>query len=104
MKRFFLFIGNLAACIVENFKTLTGLWRATALQNSFDKVSDEIKPHRVQNIALKEKKFRRNRLEFQPSFIVKLLFISFAIESVFWGTKQIFLVTGNLFVICLDEQ
>ena len=33
MKRFFLFIGNLAF-IVENFSTLAGLWRAAALQNS----------------------------------------------------------------------
>ena len=61
MKRFFLFIGNLAF-IVENVSTLDGLWRVAALQNKliaggvncsgqiislrrFDKVSDEIKPH-----------------------------------------------------------
>ena len=43
-----------------------------------DKVSDEIKPHNIQNITyvtVKNKKFRSNRLEFQPSFNVKLLFI-----------------------------
>ena len=44
----------------------------------FDKVSDEIKPHNVQifHSAIKNKKFHSNRLEFQPSFVVKLLFIT----------------------------
>ena len=46
---------------------------------AFDKVSDETKPHNIPNlsITIKNKKFRVNRLEFQPSFIVKLLYYSF---------------------------
>ena len=44
----------------------------------FDKVSVEEKPHNVQNfnLTLKSKKFRSSRWEFEPSFIVKLLFIT----------------------------
>ena len=57
MKRFFLFIGNLAACIVENVSTLAeeqplcktySRWSELFRTNHFwcfDKVSDEIKPH-----------------------------------------------------------
>ena len=57
MKRFFLFIGNLAACIVENVSTLAeeqplcktyNRWSELFRTNHFwrfDKVSDEIKPH-----------------------------------------------------------
>ena len=44
----------------------------------FDKVSDEIKPHNVQNLTYKEQEIPQQSLtlEFQPSFIVKLLFIT----------------------------
>ena len=42
----------------------------------FDKVSDEIKPQNVKILTIKNKKFRSSRLEFQPSFIVKPLFIT----------------------------
>ena len=44
----------------------------------FDKVSDEIKPHNDQNLTYKEQEIPQQSLslEFQPSFIVKLLFIT----------------------------
>ena len=44
----------------------------------FDKVLDEIKPHNVQNLTYKEQEIPQQSLtlEFQPSFIVKLLFIT----------------------------
>ena len=53
MKRFFLFIGNLAPCIVENvsFRFLCKThsrrseWFRTNHFSRFDKVSDKIKPH-----------------------------------------------------------
>ena len=60
MKRFFLFIGNLTACIVENFSTPAGLWKKQLIAGGvncsgkiislrqFDKVSDEIKPYKAQ--------------------------------------------------------
>ena len=45
----------------------------------FGKVLDEMKPHNVPHLLdLKnKKKFRSNRSEFQPSFLVKLLYNSF---------------------------
>ena len=62
MKRLFLFIGNLAACIVENVSTRaeeqqlckpysrrSELFRTNHFWR-FDKVSDEIKPHKKQEI------------------------------------------------------
>ena len=49
----------------------------------FDKVSDEIKP---QN---KNKKFRKNRSEFQPSFIINLFITVFTVawKVFYWITK-----------------
>ena len=59
------------------------------------------------NLTVNNKKFRSNRLEFQPSFIVKLLFITVlqsrgACFSTFREQSKFF-KSGNLFVIYLDK-
>ena len=54
------------------------------------------------SLNCKDKKFRSNRLEFQPSFIVKLLFIT-VLESrgACFREQSKFLKSGNLFVISI---
>ena len=53
---------------------------------------------------MKNKKFRSNRLEFQPSFIVKLLFITvLQSRGACFREHSNFFKSGNLFVIYLDE-
>ena len=53
---------------------------------------------------MKNKKFRSNRLEFQPSFIVKLLFITvLQSHGACFREQSNFFKSGNLFVIYLDE-
>ena len=73
----------------------------------FARVSDEIKPHNVKknfNSAIKKKKFRSNRLEFQPSFIVKLLFITvLQSRGACFREQSSFFKSGNLFAFYLDE-
>ena len=59
------------------------------------------------NLTVNNKKFRSNRLEFQPSFIVKLLFITVlqsrgACFRTFREQSKFF-KSGNLFVIYLDK-
>ena len=72
----------------------------------FDKVSDEIKPHNVKNFnsAIKNKKFGSDRLEFQPSFIVKFLFITvLQSRGACFREQSNFFKSGNLLVVNLDE-
>ena len=56
------------------------------------------------NLTVKKKKFRSNRLEFQPSFIVKLLFITvLQSRGACFREQSKFFKSGNLFVIYLDK-
>ena len=114
MKRFFLFIGNLAASIVENVSTQAErssrsaklvpggvncsgqtwhFWRV-------DKVSDEIKPHN------KKQEIPQQPLRVLTFFYRKLFYYSFCnrMERVLLENKVILEVwqsRGNLFVILL---
>ena len=56
------------------------------------------------SLNCKDKKFRSNRLEFQPSFIVKLLFITvLQSRGACFREKSKFFKSVNVFVIYLDE-
>ena len=56
------------------------------------------------NLTVNNKKFRSNRLEFQPSFIVKLLFITvLQSRGACFREQSKFFKSGNLFVIYLDK-
>ena len=53
---------------------------------------------------MKNQKFRSNRLEFQPSFVVKLLFITvLQSHGACFREQSKFFKSGNLFFIYLDE-
>ena len=112
-------IGNWAACIVVNVSTLAGLYLESSCSakliaggvncsgqiislRRFDKVSDEIKPHNVQNLTYKEQEIPQQSLtlEFQPSFIVKLLFITvLQWRGACFREQSKFFKYGNLFAI-----
>ena len=56
------------------------------------------------NLTVNNKKFRSNRLEFQPSFIVKLLFITvLQSRGACFREQSKFFKSGHLFVIYLDK-
>ena len=112
MKRFFLFIGNLAASIVENISTQaeeqplckTYTWPSKLFwTNHFwrvNKVSDEIKPHN------KKQEIPQQPLRVLTFFYRKLFYYSFCnrMERVLLENKVILEVwqsRGNLFVILL---
>ena len=112
MKRLFLFIGNLAACILENFSTLA-CWglaygeqplckthsrrskvsRTNHFFATFDKVSDEIKPPKVPNLTQQQK--TRNSAAIAQS--LKLL-LRFRVERVSFKEQSKFY--SSLLVIC----
>ena len=112
MKRFFLFIGNLAACIVENVSTQaeeqplckTYTRRSELFRtNHFwrvDKVSDEIKPHN------KKQEIPQQSLRVLTFFYRKPFLLQFCnrLERVLLENKvilQVWQSRGNLFVILL---
>ena len=56
------------------------------------------------SLNCKDKKFRSNRLEFQPSFIVKLLFFTvLQWRGACFREQSKFFKSGNLLVIYFDE-
>ena len=112
MKRFFLFIGNLAACIVENVSTQaeeqplckTYTRRSELFRtNHFwrvDKVSDEIKPHN------KKQEIPQQSLRVLTFFYRKPFLLQFCnrLERVLLENKvilQVWQSRGNLYVILL---
>ena len=112
MKRFFLFIGNLAASIVENVSTQaeeqplckTYTRRSELFRtNHFwrvDKVSDEIKPHN------KKQEIPQQSLRVLTFFYRKPFLLQFCnrLERVLLENKvilQVWQSRGNLFVILL---
>ena len=112
MKRFFLFIGNLAACIVENVLTRaeeqslckTYTRRSELFRtNHFwrvDKVSDEIKPHN------KKQEIPQQSLRVLTFFYRKPFLLQFCnrLERVLLENKvilQVWQSRGNLYVILL---
>ena len=70
----------------------------------FDKKSDEIKPHNVQNLTYKEQEIPQQSLslEYQPSFIVRLLFITvLQSRGTCFREQSKFFKSDNLFVISI---
>ena len=104
-------IGNWAACTEENFSTLASLGKEPLCKT----YSRRSKLFQINHFfatfwegfrweTVKSKKFRSNRLEFQLSFIVKLLFITvLQSRGPCFREQSKFFKSGNLFVIYPDE-
>ena len=114
MKRLFLFIGNLAACIVENVSTLaeeqplckpysrrSELFRTNHFWR-FDKVSDEIKPHNKKQ-EIPQQSLRVLTFFYRKHFLLQFLQSpgTCSIREQFKVILQIWWSRGNLFIILL---
>ena len=105
MKRFFLFIGNLAASIVENVSTQAEeqplcktYTRRSELFLTCRKVSDEIKPHNKKQ-EIPHQSLTVLTFFYRISFLLQFL-QSPATCSISYREQSKFYKSGNLGVIC----
>ena len=105
MKRFFLFIGNLAACIVENVSTRAEEQqlckpysrRSELFRTNHFKVSDEIKPHNKKQ-EIPQKSLRILTFFYRKPFLLQ--FLQSPVTCSIRKKSNLIYKSGNAGVIC----